>query len=161
MFTCRALSYGWTFTSSSRKKDKKYCHRQACQRCIMEFMNKQSTDHEWLLLATVSKNRVSLNNILAPRKCLFFSFIFSIIDSYINMCDESTQRENKFPILLSVSSLHQQFRKGCRHELVTIRIEHEATPNWSRWFKIMISPRDTGSPQRERIIGMKIAWLKF
>lgn len=89
-----ALVYGWTFTSSSRKKNKKYCHRQARQRCVMEFTSKQSIDHEKLLLATVGKNLTFLNNGLALRKCLFF------IVRYINVCIVEPRRKQTFDLLL-------------------------------------------------------------
>lgn len=90
-----ALVYGWTFTSSSRKKDKKYCHRQARQRCVMEFTSKQSIDHEKLLLATVGKNRTFLNNGLALRKCLFF-----YRSIYKCVCIVEPRRKQTFGLLL-------------------------------------------------------------
>lgn len=86
-----ALVYGWTFTSSSRKKDKKYCHRQARQRCVVEFTSKQSIDHEELLLATVGKNRTFLNEWSNPSK---MSFLYRY--RHINVCNRRTTQKTNF-----------------------------------------------------------------
>lgn len=120
-----ALVYGWTFTSSSRKKDKKYCHRQARQRCVMEFIIKQSIDHEKLLLATVSKNRTFLNNGLAFRKCLFF-FYHSI---YKCVCIVEPRRKQTFDLpFFFFFSRYRWSRRECRLEFETNRFERKTTP---------------------------------